>query len=216
VRALEVMAEVSSCWPHVECAALLHLAQRPHALPRPTPTSDAEQRSTSRTCAWRSQGVPVREVLQGVIKPSIARSPAPRHRRSARSGRAWCPPKAPAPRITTTAGRARTRVSCDRDERSAYPRYHHTARSKPAKSGDERITMAHVRRRQGYARLVEGLLAPAFVLPASRRRDGKASRSHHGRIRGEAAALPRRLDRGPGRQTAPSHDLASPRAPASR
>ena len=45
------------------------------------------------------------------------------------------------------------------------------------------------------ARLVEGLLAPAFGMSARRRRDGRRPRDHHRRVRGQAAALPGRVDR---------------------
>ena len=95
--------------------ARLHLAQRPEAERRRTPTSTP-------SCASRCPGIRVAdpkacqcgEVLKGVIARGSARSSAPRARRSGRSAPAWSPPRAPAPPTTTSAASPASGRSCER------------------------------------------------------------------------------------------------------
>ena len=55
--------------------------------------------------------------------------------------------------------------------------------------------MAHGAGGKATSKLVEGLLQPAFGMDARGRRAGRRRRDHHRRVRGQAAALPGRLDR---------------------
>ena len=78
-----------------------------------------------------------------------------------------------------------------------------TARAKRAKFRDSRINMSHGAGGKATQSLIEGLLAPAFASDDARR-DGRRRRAssrrrragaHHRLLRGQADALPRRLDR---------------------
>ena len=76
-----------------------------------------------------------------------------------------------------------------------------TARAKRPRFKDERITMAHGAGGKATQTLIEGLLAPAFGIDElGDAAAGRRRRADHRLVRGQAAALPGRLDRRAGGQ----------------
>ena len=106
LRALQVMCEVFELRPHFEWRGMGFISQSglklSKALRRPRRRDPLRRPRRPRR---RPEGLPVRRGAQG--RHQAVGVQGLRHRaarRSARSARAWCPARAPAPRTTTTAG----------------------------------------------------------------------------------------------------------------
>jgi hydrogenase expression/formation protein HypD len=104
LRALEVMAEVFALRPHFEWRGLGFISQSGLSSPTPTPTSTPSSAGRCPACASPTRRrASAARCSRASSSPGSARSSARRAPPSARSGRAWCPRRARARRITTTA-----------------------------------------------------------------------------------------------------------------
>ena len=161
LRALEVMAEVFELRPHFEWRGLGFISHSGLKLSAAYADFDAEQRfSVPHVRVADPKACQCGEVLKGVIKPWECKV----------FGTA-CTPERPIGTCMVSSegacaayynyGRfARHDVASTRQARILE--IIETARSKPLKFRDERITMAHGAGGKATARLIEGLLAPAF------------------------------------------------------
>ncbi len=190
----------------------LHLPERAASSPRPTRTTTPSCVSACPVCASPTRRrASAARCSRASSSRSSARSSAARARPSARSGPAWSRARAPAPPTTTTALRSGSRVGVtdgDLRKRTQGPWDH---RDRPRQAGEVPRRPHHDgsrRRRQGDPGAHRGPARPRArlrIARGARRRRRRRGRRHaagddHRLVRGQAAALPGRLDRRPGRQ----------------
>jgi len=224
-RAGALRAEVCELRPH--CVARARTSSRT-AASKPLPAYDdldAEQplRTSLPHVRWPDpKGVVTScgEVSTGVIKPYECKVFGTSMQPERTIGKCMVSPKATAAAVLKYGGFAREREVCVSATRgSGSSRSSQRARSKPAKFRDaEPHHDAHgppaARRRRG---LSKACCARVRDGPARRPAATVKARDHHGRIRVDRLALPRRLDRGPGRSTGTVNDHPpSPAPPRSR
>ena len=193
------MAEVFELRPHFEWRGLGFISQSALKLSAAYADLDAELRfCVPGRPRRRPEGVPVRRGAQG--RHQAVGVQGVRHRLHARARDRHLHGLAGGRLCRLLQLRALRARACRLGAPSAEERILgiiETARAKRPRFKDERITMAHGAGGKATQTLIEGLLAPAFGIDELGRRARACAgpRADHRLVRGQAAAVPGRLDR---------------------